>query len=260
MPKALVVGHDSELGGIARDHLHKMGWQVVTTSRRSESLKVGEIFHCDFNNRATIAKACEEILGDGVNLDLVIVSIGFLNPIGKITEINFEEWASSIEANFINQVFLISEIVQGLRNKGLADTKFLTFAGSGTNSAPLNFSSYTLSKIALIKSMELFAAEHPDFFFLSLGTGWMRSAIHEQTLKAGALSGQAYSETIRRIKEDDFGSPQMFLDFIDWYISTSDKRISGRNIALQGDSWNETNFEKKLVHSENAFKLRRVSV
>jgi hypothetical protein len=108
--------------------------------------------------------------------------------------------------------------------------------------------------------MEIFAAEYPDFFFLSLGTGWMRSAIHEQTLKAGALSGLAYSETLRRLEEGDFGSPELFLSFIDWFISTTDKNISGRNIALQGDSWNEAEFEKKLVFSENAFKLRRVSV
>ena len=260
MPKALVVGHDSELGSIALDHLRNAGWQVISTSRRIESLKPMETFHCDLSSRETITRACEEILAEDATLDLVVVSIGFLNPIGEITEVNFEDWATSIEANFINQVFLIREIIRILKTKGQTKTKFLTFAGSGTNSAPVNFSAYTLSKIALIKSMELFAAENPEFFFLSLGTGWMRSSIHEQTLKAGPLSGKAYLETTRRLREGDFGSPQLFMDFLNWLILVTDMNISGRNIALQGDNWKEADFEKKLILSENAFKLRRASV
>lgn len=257
MPNALVVGHDSELGGIASNHLKELGWRVIGTSRRPKNIIQNEIYYCDFSDRGSLKIASRTIAEVFPEIDLVIISVGQLSPVGHISKVEFGEWANSVDSNFVNQVFFVREIVGFLIDKGHTGTKFLTFAGSGTNSAPLNFSAYTLSKIALIKSMELFAAEYPDYYFISLGTGWMKSAIHDQTLSAGSLAGEAYSETVRRIRDNDFGSPQLFCDFLDWYIAITDSKVSGRNIALQGDNWNDSDFLKLLTHSSDSFKLRR---
>ena len=253
------MGHDSELGGIATNHLKSEGWQVIGTSRRQNNSISDGVFHCDLGNRNSITSACSDVLGDGVGFDLVILSIGQLSPVGRISEIDFEAWNSSFDVNFVNQVFFIREIIKNLSSLGYSGTKFLSFAGSGTNSAPVNFSAYTLSKIALIKSMELFSVEFPNYYFLSLGTGWMKSAIHNQTLDAGPIAGESYFETVRRISEDDFGSPSLFSDFLDWYISLSDTQISGRNVALQGDDWKEPEFIPRLKATSNSYKLRRVT-
>jgi NAD(P)-dependent dehydrogenase (short-subunit alcohol dehydrogenase family) len=257
VPIALVIGHDSELGRLASNHLNEIGWQVIGTSRRIESLIPKEVYYADLGDRKSISNACHEIGRDFPKLDLVIMSVGQLSPVGHISLAQFDEWANSVDLNFVNQVYFIREILGFLNNKGHTGTKFLSFAGSGTNSAPLNFSAYTLSKIALIKSMELFAAEYLDYFFISLGTGWMKSAIHDQTLNAGSLAGAAYSETLRRMRDNDFGSPQLFCDFLDWYIGITGENISGRNIALQGDNWKHKQFSKVLTSSSDAFKLRR---
>ena len=257
MPIALVVGHDSELGRIASNHLKEIGWQVLGTSRRPERLVQKEIYYIDLGDRESISSACHEIDGDFSKLDLVIMSVGQLSPVGHISLIEFDEWANSVDLNFVNQIYCIREILRYLISNGHNGTKFLSFAGSGTNSAPLNFSAYTLSKIALIKSMELLAAEYPNYCFISLGTGWMKSAIHDQTLNAGSLAGDAYSETLRRMRDNDFGSPQLFCDFLDWYIGITDNSASGRNIALQSDHWNDKEFFNVLTSSNDAFKLRR---
>ena len=257
MPIALVVGHDSELGRIASDHLKEKGWRVIGTSRRQESPIQKEIYFMDLGDLHSISSACHDIGADYSNIDLVIMCVGQLAPVGHISSVKFDEWANSVDINFVNQLYCIREILGFLNNKRHTGTKFLSFAGSGTNSAPLNFSAYTLSKIALIKSMELFAAEYPDYFFISLGTGWMKSAIHNQTLAAGSRAGVAYSETLRRIRDNDFGSPQLFCDFLDWYIAITNYSASGRNISLQGDDWKGREFLKELTSSDDAFKLRR---
>ena len=259
MPKAFVVGHDSELGNIANEHLRNRGWHVVGTTRRRTHSTTEGLFYCDLSNRETVASACNEVLADRVGIDLVILSVGQLSPIGSFPHIDFETWVSSVEINFLNQVFLIQELLKNLINLEYFGTKFLTFAGSGTNSAPINFSAYTLSKVALIKATELLAAEYVNYYFLSLGTGWMKSAIHDQTIAAGPRAGVAYFETIRRLKEGDFGNPELFREFLDWYISASDIRVSGRNLALQGDNWKDADFLSKLTTSPSAFKLRRVT-
>ena len=259
MPKAFVVGHDSALGNIANEHLRNRGWDVIGTTRRRNHSTTEGLFYCDLSNRETVASTCNEVLADRVGIDLVILSVGQLSPIGSFPHIDFETWISSVEVNFLNQVFLIQELLKNLISLEYFGTKFLTFAGSGTNSAPINFSAYTLSKVALIKATELLAAEYANYYFLSLGTGWMKSAIHDQTIAAGPNAGAAYFETIRRLKEGDFGNPELFREFLDWYISTSDIRVSGRNLALQGDNWKDADFLGKLTTSPSAFKLRRVT-
>jgi NAD(P)-dependent dehydrogenase (short-subunit alcohol dehydrogenase family) len=257
MPNVLIVGHESELGRIAINHFESKGWDVFSTTRRESNVVKGKVFYCDLEDRSSIENATKEIFRFLEFLDLVVLSVGRLSPIGPIFKTNFDDWNESVVLNFVNQVYVIGQLLQELNSSRQRGTKFLTFAGNGTNSAPENYSSYTLSKIALLKSMELFAAEHPEHYFLSLGTGWMNSAIHNQTLEAGSLAGEGYEETLRRIRENDFGDPKLFCDFLDWYFSISNPKVSGRNIALQGDQWQSADFQSKLTSSHDSFKLRR---
>lgn len=256
MLQALIVGHDSELGRMIGDHLENLGWSVFGTTRRTNQVNHNR-FYLDASDPRSISIAANEFMECAKDWDLLVVAIGVLNPLGKISEVNFEQWRQSIEINFVSQVDVIQEMVGRVSKLPAKSRKVLTFAGSGTNSAPVNFSAYTLSKIALIKATEILAIEHPETIFLSLGTGWMRSPIHQQTLLAGELAGAAYSETKRRLEENEFGDPIQLKEFIDWYLAVNDSRISGRNIALQGDTWTDENFLDSLTSSDDSFKLRR---
>lgn len=256
MPNALIVGIDSELGKSIGFHLRDSGWSVYGTTRRKE-LVSESIFYLEASNSDTINHSTDSFMQIASDWDLLIIAIGMLNPIGKITEVDFSQWRNSFNVNFVNQLFLIRIMLEKSASLPKRNRKVLTFAGGGTNSAPENFSAYTLSKIALIKATEILAAEYPFFTFLSLGTGWMKSAIHEQTLLAGKNAGLAFEETKRRLENDDFGDSSKLLQFLDWYISCTDQEITGRNIALQGDDWESPDFAKQLTSSKDSFKLRR---
>ena len=257
MSQALIVGIDSELGGNIGNHLHNLGWAVFGTTRRKEFVSNSR-FYLDARDVESISAAIDSFLDVAQDWELLIIAIGTLNPIGKITEIDFSRWRDSFDINFLNQILLIKILLERTNTLPRMNRKVLTFAGSGTNSAPQNFSAYTLSKIALIKATELLAAENPDCTFLSLGTGWMNSPIHQQTLDAGMnAGGNAYVETKRRLENQEFGDPAQLLDFIDWYVRCQIGEISGRNVALQGDAWNDQDFVKTLIRTDDAFKLRR---
>lgn len=256
MFRALIVGYDSELGKAIGSHLENKGWSVFGTSRRPESV-CDSIFFLDARDTKSIHSALSVFLANAQDWDLIVLALGVLNPVGRITDINFEEWSESFDVNFLNQVLIIKTMIEMTSTLPEKNRRILTFAGSGTNSAPKNFSSYVLSKIALIKATELFAAEYPEFTFLSLGTGWMKSPIHQQTLNAGLMAGEAYAETKRRLESGDFGDPLQLTSFIDWYLKCNDPGISGRNVALQGDDWSNGNFLDELTASQDSFKLRR---
>ena len=256
MLRALIVGHDSELGKLIGAHLRGSGWKVFGTTRRPD-LVSDTMYFLDALDTQSIHSGIDAFLDTSQDWDLVVLAIGILTPVGNVTSVDFREWRESIEVNFINQIFTIKTLIEKSSPLVIKNRKILTFAGSGTNSAPKNYSAYTLSKIALIKATEILAVEYPNFTFLSLGTGWMKSPIHQQTLEAGDLAGDAFYETNRRLESDDFGDPVKLLNFIDWFLDCNDTEISGRNIALQGDDWEDQGFVEKLTWSEDSFKLRR---
>ncbi len=261
MPVALIVGNDSEIGALIANYLRGENWDVHSTSRRRdlvERLQNPKLNYCDMLDKQSIKKVASAFVNGNPGWNLIVLSIGQLRPIGRITDTDFDEWEESIKLNFLNQVYFIKQILSLTGNLSAQRRTILTFAGSGTNSAPINFSAYTLSKIGLIKATELFASEYSDCAFVSLGTGWIKSAIHSQTLEAGELAGGAFQETVRRLDEGDFGDPNLICDFISWMNSQPIKFISGLNFALQGDGWNSPDFIERVSKFPNNFKLRRL--
>lgn len=256
MPRAIIVGHDSQLGKVIGDYFDGEGWIVLGTTRRKNEVSSSRFF-LDSLDPCSISTAASEIMKTSQDWDVLVMAIGSLVPIGKFTEVDFSEWRKSIEVNFLSQIEFITEILKLTSESTGKLRRVITFAGSGTNSAPVNFSAYTLSKIALIKSVELLAVEYPEVYFLSLGTGWMKSPIHQQTLRAGKLAGDVLDETRRRLQSNNFGEPELLIDFLKWYLTINDSRVSGRNIALQGDAWKDSGFVESLISSDDAYRLRR---
>jgi NAD(P)-dependent dehydrogenase (short-subunit alcohol dehydrogenase family) len=258
MDTAIIAGHDSGLAAIITPYLSNCGWQVLGTSRRGvNSDCLSPVYHCDFSDQNSIDHCTSQIISTSKDWKVLVLSIGLLNPIGPFLDIDFTSFEASLEVNFINQMYFIHSLLN--KSDLTLNRKVITFAGSGTNSAPINFSAYTLSKIALIKAMELLATEYPSQTFVSLGTGWMNTPIHRQTLDAGERAGAALLETVRRQESGDFGKTQLLLDFIAWILSTPGELITGRNFSLQGDDWQSREFVENLGNSSQTFKLRRMN-
>jgi NAD(P)-dependent dehydrogenase (short-subunit alcohol dehydrogenase family) len=135
--------------------------------------------------------------------------------------------------------------------------KPLIIAGGGINSSPKQYSSYTLSKVSLTKSMELLSSEEPGIKFISLGTGWIDTPIHNQTLNAGASAGSALAETLRRYESKEFVDINKIMEFIKWAESESSDVITGRNFSLQNDNWSSVALREKLLADNDFYKLRR---
>lgn len=260
MKKAIVAGIDSGLGSLIANHLASKEWEILGTTRRTglESNKYQKEFmirKCDFSNSQSIDNCAGEILSVYGDWDVLILAIGVLDPIGAFKSSNFEQWQSSFSINFLGQMRFIQNLLKN--SSDTADHLVLTFAGGGTNGPTPNFSSYTLAKIALIKAMELLASEIPTSKFISLGTGWMDTPIHTQTLKAGPSAGDSYFETLKRLESNDFGRSSDLLNFLDWVFSADKEITSGRNFSLQGDPWRGWELSEELKKDTNMFKLRR---
>ena len=193
------------------------------------------------------------------NWDLLIFLTGILNPIGRFNEIKPREWQKSLEVNFSNQMYLLQSII-ALRNTKTRKLDFPTVvftAGPGTNSANKYYSAYTISKISLIKMIELLDFEIEDMKFIIIGPGMINTKIHNQTLKQPKLAREHYINVLQRIKNKKYNSLTDFVACIDYLIQLPKNIIGGRNISFEFDDWKSSKFIKLLKKDQNRFKLRR---
>ena len=257
----LIAGVDSDLAHPVLEFARINHWSVIGTTRRTNSNRtnklVDEVFECDFSSSSSIDNCSQAIVKRVANSMLfTVISVGTLEPIGKITQVDFDSWQRSFNVNGLGPLRFIRNL---LLSRQESKDFYLVYAGNGTNSAPTHFSSYTLAKIMLIKAMEILSKEFPDPTFLSLGTGWMRSKIHEAVMFSENSPQEIRLETQRRFDLDDFENIQQISSFLAEILVREGSVVSGRNFSLQDDPWDEDVFWSNLKSNHGGNKLRRLS-
>ena len=213
------------------------------------------LFECDLENLVSIDNSANQI-SKGDNWDCLVLAAGTQNPIGKFNDVDFNSWAKSLEVNFVNQARFLHKVMPYRNNKNKNTPKVLFFAGGGTNNATLNYSAYTISKIASIKLCELLDAEYPDTIFTILGPGWVKTKIHKETLIAGEMSGNNLERTNSIIKDNLFFPMEKVIQCCNWILNEDKSVVGGRNFSAVHDPWEENSI-KKIATNTNYFKLRR---
>ena len=193
------------------------------------------------------------------NWDNCIISSGTQKPIGMFEKLNYEEISKSIDINFKNQIILLNLLLPLRKKQGIKNV--ITWAGPGTNNANKLYFPYTVSKIALIKSMELLDFEFKDVKFSILGPGWVKTKIHKETLKNKKKAQKNYNIT-KRVLEGKLNidtSMQDISDCVSWILKSKKSEVGGRNFSVKHDKWKSVKFINKLKKDKNFFKLRRKS-
>jgi len=252
---AIIISASSDIGDAMARRWKKTGWNVVGTYR-TKSDKVNELagegiklIPCDLSNKESIVKACSQF----PKWDVLVLCPGTQDPVGKFAENNFDEWEESIKVNLTSQLRIVHALLPN-RNK---DACVMFFAGGGTNNAPQNYSAYTLSKIALIKMTELLDAEVPDTRFAIVGPGWVKTKIHESTLKAGKKAGSNLSKTKEKLSSNECTPMNDVLDCCEWIAASPRKVVGGRNFSVAFDKWGDEELVNKLKEDSDIYKLRR---
>lgn len=183
-----------------------------------------------------------------------------LSPIGLFEDVDFDEWSSAVDVNFVSSLRLLHGILEKrTKPRGNHDIpSVIFFSGSGTNNAPQRYSSYTVSKIALMKMTEILAAETTDCRFNIIGPGWVPTKIHKETLAAGEQrAGENFRRTLNVLESDSVTNVSKIIETIDWIINLPVDVISGRNISVVSDRVGSPELVDELSNDSNMYKLRR---
>lgn len=261
----IIISASSDIGAAMARRWKSRGWNVTGTYRTS-SATVKELeglgiplVYCDLANTASIDEACAHFGKLFSRWDVLVIASGTQEPVGAFMDCDFNEWEKSINANFIKQMRIIHKLLPFRRLGEKIGPGVLLFAGGGTNNATVNYSAYTISKIASIKMCELLDAEIPDTRFVIVGPGWVKTKIHEATLKAGAKrSGVNYQKTILKLAGNECIPMDEVLACCDWVLGAPRALVGGRNFSTVFDKWGSEDLNVELARDPNMYKLRRL--
>lgn len=258
----IIAGASSDIGlALAKSWGNKSNiigtYRTLSKEIESEKDNFSALFPCDFSNNSSIDTCAYAISKNLEFWDVLVMCSATMEPIGAFNDCDIDDWELNIQINLIGQLRFVHRLL-GSRRASDQSPIVLFFAGGGTNGVPLNFSGYTLSKVALIKSVELLDAEMPDIRFSILGPGWVKTKIHEQTLRAGDIaSSGAASKTVEKMHNGDFVAMEKVIACCDWLVAAPKSLIGGRNFSAAHD-FNDTDLlTRKLSADKDMFKLRR---
>jgi len=257
----VIVGASSDIGlAIARDWIDR-GIAVVGTYRKESPQlfdlrsRLAGLSRCDFSDPDSIRCFTSDVAAHKFQWDYLVICPGTMEPIGLFTDVNIDAWCTSFELNFLSTMRVVHSLLplRACQNKPLV----LLFSGAGTNSAPPSFSAYTVAKIALIKAIELLDVELPDVRFTIIGPGWVRTKIHQETLRSVDAVPEAASETTRRLENNDFNPLSRVVQCVSWAMNAPKDVVGGRNFSVVHDDWGTAALERQLRADVGAYKLRR---
>jgi NAD(P)-dependent dehydrogenase (short-subunit alcohol dehydrogenase family) len=259
-----IAAISSDIGGaLARLYLAE-GRQVVGTYRDDsglESLKRQpgvRLIRCDVSRRDDLLSVAAELDRAGFRWDLFVSAVGRLSPIGPFLSGDRDAWLESVSLNGPAQLALLHAIAPYRRQDALAKVAFLV-GGAISRSFP-NYSAYSLGKLQLVKFCELIHDEAPDLHAVAVGTGWVATRIHRQTVEAAALAGDNFERTRDFLQRGEAGTSMADIKaLLDWCFAQPREVTGGRNFSVVHDAWRDggERLARALSHDADGFKLRR---
>ncbi len=258
-----VLSVSSDIGEQLALHFLDLGLRVAGTYRRElpASLRRREDFvglRCDVSTRESGAQIATFLRAEDFHWDLFVSCVGQLAPVGPFFGCDFDQWSDSVATSSVAQLRALHAAYPMRRASGVSHVVF--FAGGGTNNPFPSYSAYCVGKIALIKMCELLDDENPDLNVFIVGTGWVRTKIHEQTLEAGELAGANLQKTRSFIDQGIQGTSHADIAaMIRWGVEQGRPVAGGRNFSVVHDAWNDDGpgLAAALSSDTDKFKLRR---
>lgn len=263
MKKALIISVTSDIGSSIAIKLIERGFEVYGTVRQfnegsDELKKLGVmIYHLDLN-AITPDSICRL---QNIQWNLMVICSGSMEPINSFLDLNDEEILDCLNVNLLMPLSLVRRLVRarGQHHKQIDEHKphIVFFSGAGSAGTANNYFCYALSKIALIKAVELLDSEVSEVSFSILGPGWIKTKIHDQTLRAGKNAGSNLQRTEEKLNQLGLEGFDQINNYMLWVIQTGAECVSGRNIVCSTDPWGNSALEEELLTDKNLFKLRR---
>jgi NAD(P)-dependent dehydrogenase (short-subunit alcohol dehydrogenase family) len=256
-----ILGGNADIGRALAERYLAVGCHVTVTYRRGAVADLAghprlQQIACDVSDNASVAAAVAAFAEQGRPWDDFLSCVGTMEPIGKFFATPPDEWRRSIDINLTGQLRALHALYPRRRSGRVSGAMFL--AGGGTNNPFTNYSAYAASKITLIKMAELLDDEAPDLNVFVLGPGFVRTKIHDETLRSGESAGGNLAKTHEFLATPGTSHDDIFR-CAEWCFAQGRDVVGGRNLSVVHDPWRDGGgaLAAALRNDRDLYKLRR---
>ncbi len=212
----------------------------------------------DFNNPNDFKKKFKKNKNFIKKTSIIINTVGVQGEIKNFFTLNLEKFYQVFKINFFSQVLLFKNIYQYIKlNKNML---IIMFSGGGVSGQRQNFSPYVLSKIALVKLVEILALEfnNKNIRINAISPGIINSKMTRLILKENKNVGFKELKKIKKEIVKSKKSLEKIYNLINLLSKKKGKQISGKIISSRWDRFDKWNSKdiKRLI-SYDLFTLRR---
>jgi len=249
--KIVMTGTSTGIGKVLSEQLINEGHQICKISRSPQS---GYSYACDVSDINAIKNCVTDIENKWNYIDALICCAGIQFPIQKSMVCNPTDWIKNIEVNLHGTYYTIHSFYP-LLVKSLTRPKIICFSGGGSTNVRPYFSSYSVSKIGIVKLTETIASEYINLDINSIAPGAFYTNMSKEILQSDVLKSTEEFDNINKMPIDNTKKHENLLNLINFLISSQSDGISGKLLSAQ---WDPIDKIKQSKNDKNLFTLRRV--
>ena len=213
----------------------------------------------NIKNFSSISKKLNKHKSFIKNTNIIINATGSLGEIKNILKVNLKKFKNTMDINFFFNLLLLQNLSKFIKNN--KNLLLILFSGGGVTNYRKNFSSYSISKLALVKFVEIVSNElnNKNIRINAIAPGIIKSKMIDITMNNRKLVSK--KEIIKIKKEINYSNDALkkLFKVINFLSSNKGKKITGKLISSKWDNieiWSKKKIEK--LNNNDLYFMRRV--
>jgi short-subunit dehydrogenase len=212
----------------------------------------------DLSKLDIIKKVIIKELSNISKIDTLINCAAIQGPIGKSWDNNFKKWQKTFNTNFYSTMILTNTILPYMLKYKTGN--IINISGGGSTSSRPDFSSYAISKTALVRYTEILAEElsNTKIKVNSIAPGIMATNMTKEVIKnkKNITNIKELNAANRVLLEGDNMEKALNLCF--FLSSKESKGINGKLISATWDPWEKITKNLNFISKSDIYTLRRI--
>jgi 3-oxoacyl-[acyl-carrier protein] reductase len=271
---ALITGASQGLGAEIARHYVSNGASVMLCARSADKLAAMreslapqlapgariETIAADVGDPREVERIVQTLRTEFSRLDILVNNAGVYGPMGRIEDVDWNEWVDAIRINLLGLVCISRAAMPIFRAQRYG--KIINISGGGAANPMPAITAYAASKAGVVRFTESLALECRDDHIdvNAIAPGALVTRMMDQLLEAGPEKvGQQFFDRMKKIAQEG-GTPLGVGAALCVFLGSSESDgITGKLIAAQWDRWEDWPKHLDELNASDVYTLRRIT-